>query len=336
MAARKPFSIAGQRIPLGQSRTLFLKFSESYLGSPISIPIQVLRAPKPGPTVLLTGSVHGDELNGMGTIRELLYNHPPQLVKGTLVCVPVVNVYGLEHHTRDLPDRRDLNRSFPGSPTGSLSSRLANLLFTEVISHCDFLIDFHSAAIRRTNFPNIRADLNTASVRPIARAFGCELVVNGAGPIGSLRRAATSAGIPCVNLEAGEVWKIEPDVVKVGVLGVHNVLKYLDMVQGEPEPPRYQIRIEKTTWIRAEKGGTLSFSVNSGDIVEKGQELAVNYDIFGHSKRPILAPGDGIIIGMSTMPVVKPGDPMFHLALLSRRTINRIRKRIQEDLEARS
>lgn len=330
MVKRKIFSIAGQRIAQGESRTISLKFSESYLGSPATVPIHILRAKKPGPRVLLTGCVHGDELNGMGIIRELLYDQPPKLTCGSLVCIPVVNVYGLENHTRYLPDRRDLNRDFPGAEKGSISSRLAHVIFNKVVRQCDYLIDFHSAAVRRTNYPNIRADLGNPGARMLARAFGCELIVNGKGPIGSLRRAATSAGVPCIILEAGEVWKIESSVVEVGVRGVLNVLKSLDMVRGKVVTPRYQTRITRTTWVRAERGGTLSFAVNPGDIVEKGQLLASNYNIFGDERSQLVSPGDGIILGMTTMPVVKPGDAAFHIALLSRSTLNRVRKKVED------
>ncbi len=279
---------------------------------------------------MLTGCVHGDELNGMGIIRELLYDQPPKLVCGTLICVPVVNVYGLEHHMRYLPDRRDLNRDFPGSTTGSLSSRLAHVVFEEVVKKCDMLIDFHSAAVRRTNYPNIRADLSNPETRALARSFGCELIVNGKGPVGSLRRATLAAGIPSIILEAGEVWKIEPGVVNVGVRGVMNVLKTLNMVRGTVTPPRFQTQISKTTWVRAERGGTLSFNINPGDLIEKGQVLASNYNIFGDERRQILAPVDGIILGMTTMPVVKPGDAIFHIAHLSRSTLRRIGKKMSE------
>jgi len=330
MVKRKQFVIAGQRVSRGEARTINLKFSESYLGSPATVPIHVLRAKKHGPRVLLTGCVHGDELNGMGIIRELLYDQPPKLTCGTLVCIPVVNVYGLENHTRYLPDRRDLNRDFPGAEKGSISSRLAHVIFNKVVRQCDMVIDFHSAAVRRTNYPNIRADLSVAGVRSLARAFGCELIVNGKGPVGSLRRAATSAGVPCIILEAGEVWKIESSVVEVGVRGVMNVLRSLGMVRGKVVTPRYQTRIHRTTWVRAERGGTLSFAVNPGDLVEKGQLLASNYNIFGDERSQLVSPGDGIILGMTTMPVVKPGDAAFHIALTSRATLLRIRKKIDE------
>ena len=330
MAGRKQLRIAGQRIPLGESRTLLLKFSESYVGAPVSVPIQVLRAKKAGPRVLLAGCVHGDELNGMGIVREILYDQPPKLIRGTLICVPVINIYGLEHHMRYMPDRRDLNRAFPGAQNGSLTSRFAHKIWNEVVSQSDYLLDFHSAAIRRTNYPNIRADLSHPETRAIARAFGCELIVDGKGPEGSLRRSATKAGIPAIILEAGEAWKIEPSVVEVGVRGALNVLKHLGMVRGKMVQPRYQTQIKRTIWVRAEKGGTLGFHVNPGDIVDNEQMVATNYNIFGDERRQITAPTDGIILGMSTMPVVKPGDPIFHIAVLSKATTRRLRAKVQE------
>jgi predicted deacylase len=329
MAKSKSITFAGQRVPRGESRSLSLQFSESYLGSPVAVPIHVIRAEKPGPTVLLTGCVHGDELNGMGIIREVLYGHPPALTRGSLVCVPVVNVYGLEHHTRYLPDRRDLNRDFPGAEKGTLSSRLAHVIFDKVVRQCDILIDFHSAAVRRTNYPNIRADLSNAACRNLALTFGCELIVDGKGPIGSLRRAATSAGVPCIILEAGEVWKIEPSVVEVGTRGVMNILKSMKMVEGEVEKPRYQIESHRTTWVRAERGGTLSFNVNPGDPVSKGELLATNYNIFGDERNQLFSPSDGIVLGMTTMPVVKPGDAAFHIAQVPRGKLKQIRAKVE-------
>jgi len=327
---KKGLSIAGQRVPLGQTRSVALRFSETYLGSPVHVPVQVIRAKKSGPRVLLTGCVHGDELNGLGVIRELLYGDPPKLLNGTLVCVPVVNVYGMEHHTRYMPDRRDLNRAFPGSNSGSLTSRLAEAFFSEVVRQCDYSIDFHSAAVRRTNYPNVRADLRNADCRMLARNFGCELIIDSRGPQGSLRRAATAAGVPSIILEAGEVWKIEPGVVQVGLAGVYNVLKALGMVRGSPKVPRFQTKVRRTVWVRAERGGSLGFGASVGELVKTGQVLAANYNIFGRERSQILSPCDGIVLGMTTMPVVKPGDPVYHIAQLGRTTFQRVKKAIEE------
>lgn len=328
MAKRGPFTIAGESIKLGESKQVRLKFSESYLGIPVSIPVQVMRAKKSGPTLVITGAIHGDEISGVGIIRELLFDKPPELIAGTLILIPVVNVYGLENHSRYLPDRRDLNRCFPGSETGSTSSRLAYTITNEILSKADYLIDFHSAAVRRTNYPNVRADMKNPRVKELAKAFGCELIVDGKGPADSFRRTAVSKGIPAIILEAGEVWKNEPGVVELGVLGSLNVMRWLGMILGESADPKFQVTITKSTWIRAEKGGFLGFHAKPGDLVKEGEVLATNYSIFGRERAILKATGYGIVLGMSTMPAVKPGEPVYHLASISRVTYERIKKKL--------
>ena len=320
----KPFMIDGVRIPLGVTRDLNLKFSETYLGIPVSIPVRVIRSRNAGPCVFLTGSIHGDELNGMGIIRELLYDQPPPLIRGTLVCIPVVNLYGLEHNKRYMPDRRDLNRCFPGLESGSPTSRLAYALFHEIVKQCDYGIDFHSAALRRTNYPNVRGSLSNSKVRSLAQAFGAELLLDSKGPEGSLRRTAVRSGVPTIVVEAGEVWKIEPGVVDFGIRGCLNVLKWLEMIPGKPEKPLFQVNLKKTTWVRADRGGILGFHARPGELVEEGAVIATNYNIFGKEHRTLHAPASGIVLGMTTMPAVKPGEPVYHLAQLSRRSFHRI------------
>ncbi|MBL6764141.1 MAG: succinylglutamate desuccinylase/aspartoacylase family protein [Verrucomicrobiae bacterium] len=312
---RKPLVIAGQKIRRGETRDLFLNFSESFTGISVAVPVRVIAAKRPGPTVFLTGTIHGDELNGLGIIRSLLMSNTLPLKRGTVIAVPVVNVFGLENVSRYLPDRRDLNRCFPGSPTGSLSARLADTIFREVVLKSDFGVDFHTAAIGRTNFPNIRGDLKDPKVRELAQAFGSGFIVNGRGPAGSMRGEAVRAGVPTVILEAGETWKIEPGILELGVRGALNVLKHYDMLAGEPDLPPSQWLVEKTTWIRAQRGGVLTYHVAPGEQVNKGQILATNLDVFGQELNRIHAPRKGIVMGMTTMPVVKPGDAIFHLAI---------------------
>lgn len=341
---RPSLIIGGERIPLGTTRDINLKFSESYLGAPVTLPLRVIRARKHGPCVFLTGSIHGDELNGMGIIRELLYDQPPPLRRGTLICIPVVNLYGLEHNRRYMPDRRDLNRCFPGLESGSPTSRLAHALFHEVVKQCDYGIDFHSAAVRRTNYPNVRASLSNTRVRALAQAFGAELLLDAKGPDGSLRRTAVRHGVPTIVVEAGEVWKIEPGVVDFGIRGCLNVFKWLGMLEGAPEQPLFQVTLKKTTWVRADRGGILGFHAKPGELVEEGALIATNYNIFGKERRTMHAPVSGIVLGMATMPAVKPGEPVYHLAELSRRNFRNIARamerlpqeelyhRIQDDL----
>jgi len=318
-------TIGTTSVGLGERRNVDLVVSESYSGLPVIVPVTVWRAKKPGPAVFVTAAVHGDELNGTGIVREILLNAPFTLLNGSLVLVPVVNMLGLERHQRYLPDRRDLNRSFPGDTEGSLARRFAHAVFQAIVKPCDFGIDLHTAAVRRTNFPNVRADLTRPRVKRLAFAMGTEIVINGKGPIGSLRRSACAAGCPTIILEAGEVWKVEPGVVECGVRAISNVLIDSGMIEGERIEPVYQRRIEKTKWIRAAGGGILQFHVAPGDLVEENQPLATNSDLHGQENRMVHSPCDGVVIGMTTLPVVTPGDPICHVAVLKRgtRTVQR-------------
>lgn len=334
---RKPHDlrIAGQLIERGRTYDLHLDYSQSYTGISISVPVRVVAARKPGPTLLLCATIHGDELNGIGIIRQAMFDQPLELKRGTVIAVPVVNVLGLESHARYLPDRRDLNRCFPGSAKGSLSSRLARLIYDEIIRHCDYVLDFHTAAVRRTNYPNIRANLDRPEVRRLAHAFGCELIVHSKGAEGSLRRVAVERGIPTIVLEAGEVWKIEPGVVEIGARGAFNVLKHLGMLPGRVKMPRHRIEIRKSAWVRAERGGLLKFHALPGDLVKAGQPLATNFTLFGETQNQLKAPANGVVLGMTTIPTVKPGEPVFHIALTSQnhtRLKRQIRPRNQSGL----
>lgn len=335
-----PLTVAGEVIAPGTTRDLRLGYSQSYTGIEVSVPVRVVAAEKPGPIVFFAAVVHGDELNGLGIIRELVFDQPLELRRGVLIAVPVVNVYGMDAHSRYLPDRRDPNRCFPGSRSGSLTSRLTHLVFNEVIRQCDYGVDLHTAAVRRTNYPNIRADLDDPKVRKMAKAFGCEIIVHSRGAEGSLRRTACRRGIPTIVLEAGEVWKIEPGVVALGLQGSRNVLRHLKMIEGTPTAPPFQVEVRKSVWIRAEHGGILKFRSGPGDLVEKGQLLATNHDIFGNILNEIRSPADGIIQGLTTMPAVKPGEPVFHIALpglsyaaLKRRMDARADKGLHRDVQ---
>ncbi len=306
--------LAGESIALGETRDLLLPISQQYSGQPVELPIRVWRAEAPGPTLLVTAAIHGDELNGTGIVRALASDPPFDLVRGSLVMLPVVNLPAFERHSRYLPDRRDLNRQFPGRATGNLASRYAATLFEALIPICDYGIDLHSAAIRRTNFPNLRADLNDAGTRRLARAFGCELTIHGKGPRGSFRRAATKAGCPTIILEAGEIWKIEPSVVEIGLRGLRNVAIALGMAEGKPRLPPFQANVLRSTWLRAEAGGLLQFHVAPGEPVDRHQALATVTDLLGRSRHLLRAPRGGLVLGLTTMPAVTPGEPICNLA----------------------
>lgn len=306
------------RIAPGESADVSITISESYAGMDIKIPVHVRRAKKDGPVVFVTAAVHGDEINGTGAIRQLITDCEFELTCGTLVLVPVVNLLGFERHSRYLPDRRDLNRSFPGSSTGSLASRLAHAIYTQVIKRCDYGIDLHTAAVRRTNFPNVRANLKDQVLADFAHAFGTEMILGSRAPKGSLRRAACDAGCPTLILEAGEVWKVEPTVVEYALRGVQNCLIHLGMVEGKISKPAYRIVANKTQWVRAQHGGFLSFHVGPGGIIKKDDPIATNTSLLGHEHNTITAPRDGVVLGMTTLPSVAPGDPICHLAYVKK------------------
>ena len=318
-------TIGGVTVQPGETRDIALEITQSYSGASVAIPVRVQRAEAAGPVLLLTAAVHGDELNGTGIIREVLIDPPCELTAGTLVLVPVVNILGFERHSRYLPDRRDLNRSFPGSASGSLAKRIAHTIFTELVQKCDFCLDLHTAAVGRTNFPNVRGDLSHPQVRRLATAFGCQLIVDNKGFEGSLRNAACKAGHPTIILEAGEVSKVEPSVLEVGLRGVVNVMVELGMTEGESSRPVYQATIDHTQWLRADNGGLLRFHAGPGEVVEAGQPIASCLTLLGDERGVVEAPEDGIIMGLTTRPLVKPGDPVCNLAV-PRRGIQRIRR----------
>jgi len=309
----KTLKIGGVRVKPGECKDIHLKISESYTGHAETLPIRVIRSEVEGPTVFLTGAVHGDELTGVGVVRDVMMRKL-KMLKGTLVCVPIVNMFGFENHTRYLPDRRDLNRSFPGNDKSTMAGRLAHVIFNEIVKKCDYGIDLHSAATRRTNFPQIRANLKDAKIRAIAELFGCELLVHNKGPADSLRSAASNSGCPTILYEAGETLKFESGTIKLGIRGVLNVLKGLGMLAGKPVRPIYQTVIKKTVWERANNGGLLKFYVKPGDLVIKGKKLAICSKLFSRQAEVIKASIDGIVLGMTTLPAVKPGEPVCHLA----------------------
>ncbi|HBE70565.1 MAG TPA: succinate dehydrogenase [Planctomycetaceae bacterium] len=303
-------------VPVGSALDLKLAVSESYSGMDVQIPIHIRRGQEPGPTVFITAALHGDEINGTGTIRQLLQDESLVVRRGALLLAPVLNLLGFDRHSRYLPDRRDLNRSFPGSSQGSLASRMARTIFDEIVSRCDYGIDLHTASVRRTNYPNVRADLDSPKVLQIAEAFGCELLLDGKGPRGSLRREATRAGCPTIVFEGGEVSKVEPRIVESAIRGVKNTLSYLGMTDDKTSSPDYQLKILTTKWVRADRGGFLQFHVKPGEIIEEGQPIATNTTLLGREQRVLHSPFAGVVIGMTTLPATSPGEPICHIGQL--------------------
>ena len=306
----------GETINPGESHNVSLVVGESYSSMNVEIQLHIRRAKKDGPVVFITAALHGDELNGCGAVRQLIQDEDFCLQMGTLVLIPVLNLPAFERHSRYLPDRRDLNRALPGAEGGSLAGRMAHTIFNEIVRRCDYGIDLHTASVRRTNYPTVRADMTNPKVKQLAEAFGSEIIINNKGPKNSFRREACKAGCPTIIMEGGEVWKVEPGIVETAVRGIKNVLSELKMLDTGIKSPPYQIVIEKSKWIRAERGGFLDFHITPGDIVEEGQPLTTSTTILGEGQSTLHAPFDGVVMGMTSLPSLSPGEPICNLGKL--------------------
>ena len=321
------------RVGLGEQADIDLAVTQNTSGADVTIPVHVRRGPEEGSVVFVTAALHGDEINGTGAVRELINDPEFVLKRGSVILVPVLNLLAFERHSRYLPDRRDLNRCFPGSKSGSMAGRMAHTLFSEIVSRSDFGIDLHTAAVRRTNYPTVRGDLGSAVVKRLAEAFGSELILNGKGPQGAFRRESCESGCPTIIMEGGEVWKVEPGIVETAVRGVKNVLKDLDMLEGEADQPDYQVSINKTQWVRAEWGGFLHFHAKPGQVVTKGQALATNSNLLGREISVLTAPFNGVVLGMTTLPSVSPGEPVYHLGMLPKGTKPSALRRLRRETD---
>ncbi len=309
--------INGIAIPSASRQRLELPVTRLATQTLLSLPMTVVEGGRSGPKLWLSAAIHGDEINGVEIIRQVLEAIEPKYLAGTLIAVPIVNIFGFIEQSRYLPDRRDLNRSFPGSARGSLASRLAHLFMREVVSRCTHGIDLHTASHHRTNLPQIRANLRDPETYRCAMAFSAPAIVHSTTRDGSLRQAATKRGIPILLYEAGEALRFDPEAIAVGVAGIMRVMAKLEMydspVVPTAEPP---VCVEKTRWVRSPRSGILHLEVSLGDRVCKKQRLGKIVDAFGHINGEVRSPCDGLAIGHTKNPLVNQGDGILHLALL--------------------
>lgn len=308
-------AIAGAWPAPGEREVVLLEAGESFAGSSVRIRVVVLRGVRPGLVLCLTAAVHGDELNGVEVVRRTLASISPGELAGVLVAVPIVNVHGFQRNSRYLPDRRDLNRYFPGNPTGSSASRLAFILFDRVIRSCDALVDLHTGSFHRANLPQVRADLRNPAVRHLAEGFGGTIVLHSEGPPGTLRRAATEQGIPAITYEAGEPMRLQEDEIARGVSGIRRLLGHLGMLQLAEAPAEPPELVYASRWVRADHGGILLTDVELGQRVEIGDRLGTITDPIADEQHALRSPWAGRILGMAVQQVVIPGYAAFHVGL---------------------
>ena len=310
-----PLELLGVELPAGSSQRLSWSATELFEGVPVSTPVLVVNGALPGPTLCLTAAVHGDELNGVEMVRRVMHKLVPGKLSGAIIGIPIVNVQGFRRGSRYLPDRRDLNRYFPGNPTGSAAARIAHSLFTNIISHCDALVDLHTGSFERANLPQIRADLRNPGVVTLTQGFGSMVILHSSPAAGTLRFAATNAGIPAVTLEAGGPSQLELNEVNHGVKGLETLISTLGMVQKRrlrrnSEPVYYS-----STWVRADSGGILLADVSLGSTVRKGDLLGTITDPMSNASSELRSPYSGRVIGMARNQVVMPGFAAFHIGI---------------------
>jgi predicted deacylase len=313
-------TIAGTRVPAGSRATIRIPVARRYTAADVELPTHVVNGRRPGPVLFVCAAVHGDEINGVEIVRRLLRQSALKKLAGALIAVPVVNVYGFVNQSRNLPDRRDLNRSFPGSPRGSLAARLAHTLMSEVVAHATHGIDLHTGAIHRGNVPQVRACLDEPETARMARAFGAPVILDAGLREGSLREAVHRRGMPMLVYEGGEALRFDELPIRAGVQGIVSVMRALDML---PEARRPRRRIEPfvahgSTWVRAPDSGILSTETRLGARVAAGQLLGILSDPLGGEPIRVLSPVDGVVIGRTNLPLVNEGDALFHVAVFKR------------------
>lgn len=310
-----PITVGDQTIEPGRSRRFELPVTRLPSGTWESMPVAVINGRRPGPHVFLSAAVHGDEVNGVEIIRRVLPHLDARKIGGAVIAVPIVNVLGFLNQSRYLPDRRDLNRSFPGSVRGSMASRLAHLFMTEVVAHCRYGIDLHTAAAERINAPQIRADLEDPDTHRLATAFGAQFTIHARVRDGSLRQAGTERGIKVLLYEAGSQQRFQQSAIDTGVHGVLRVLEMLGMGTWELPDPHATVALRKTQWIRATRSGIATLDIELGDIVGKGQVLGTIGEALGGRRTGIRATADGHVIAVNQNPLVSQGDAMVHIGV---------------------
>lgn len=308
---------SGIEIKKGDNININIELPKLY-NTPTQLPIRVICGKHDGPIVFISAAIHGDEINGIEIIRRFRKLSIIKKLKGTIVLVPIVNVYGIMNLSRYLPDRRDLNRNFPGSVKGSLASRIAKIFFDEIVIKCDLGIDLHTASIHKSNLPQIRTNIDNEYTYKLAKAFGAPVVLHSELRDGSLRSVAQESGVPILLYEAGEALRFDEACIRTGVKGIVNVLRENEMLPRviNKKSSKTPIITRTSQWIRASESGMLRTTKALGDIVQKDDTIAFIDEPLDDENFEIKAPFDGVIIGKSQIPLVQEGDAIFHIAKL--------------------
>lgn len=312
----KAFRIGNVDVLPGSDCKIEIPVAKLYTDANVSLPVHIVRGKREGPTIFISAAVHGDELNGIEIIRRLLSQPNFKIIRGTLIAVPMVNVYGVVNQSRYMPDRRDLNRCFPGSAKGSLAGRVAHIFMNEIVKHCDYGIDLHTGAIHRSNLPQIRADMGDEATKELAKVFAAPVIIHSKVLDGSLREAAVESNTKVLLYEAGEALRFDEFSIRAGIKGIENVLQHLKMMRKRTSRKKAvePYIAHSSGWHRATASGIVNSKVKLGDQIAKGDVLAEIGDPLGELIDVVKASRSGILIGKQNIPLVQEGEAMFHVA----------------------
>ena len=329
MAKNSSIIVGTETVKPGERATVRLPVADLYTGTSLAMPVHVVCGRRDGPVLFVSAAIHGDELNGVEIIRRLLKRKALSSMRGTLLAVPIVNVHGFLDQSRYLPDRRDLNRSFPGSRKGSVAARMAHTFMHEIVDKADYGIDLHTGAINRANLPQIRGNLDDEATMQLAKAFGAPVIVNANVRDGSLRQCAADQGMPMLIYEAGEALRFDELSIRAGLRGTLNAMRHIGMLPlSRKIRPASPVVADSTSWVRAPESGIVIPKVELGSRVTTGQALAIIGDPVSSKEVQVEAPFDGIIIGQSKLPLAHEGDALFNVAAF--KSVSRAENRVEE------
>lgn len=329
MAKNPSIKVGTATVNAGERATVRLPVADLYTGTSLAMPVHVVCGRRDGPVLFVSAAIHGDELNGVEIIRRLLKRKALSSMRGTLLAVPIVNVHGFLDQSRYLPDRRDLNRSFPGSRKGSVAARMAHTFMHEIVDKADFGIDLHTGALNRANLPQIRGNLDDEQTLQLAKAFGAPVIVNSNVRDGSLRQCAADKGMPMLIYEAGEALRFDELSIRAGLRGTMNAMRHIGMLPlSRKTRPVSPVLADSTSWVRAPESGIVIPRVELGSRVTEGDVLAVIGDPVSDEEALVKAPFDGIIIGQSKLPLAHEGDALFNVAAF--KSVSRAENRVEE------
>jgi predicted deacylase len=311
----RDLTVASQEVKPGECRELIFNIARLPSHTLIDTPIYVYRGLEDGPVLGLLAGMHGDELNGMEIVRRVLDRQLYRVKRGAVVCLPVINVYGFLNYSREVPDGKDINRSFPGSRTGSLASRVAWYVMQEIIPHIDYGVDFHTGGAMRANYPQVRTVLRDPQNMALAKAFGAPFTIDMPFRPNSLRREAARKGKRILVYEGGESLRFDPQAIETGVAGILRLMKHLNMIDTAPEAAEETRIIWNTSWLRARHAGLFQPNIESGQLIHRGEWVGTITDPFGEFKEEVVAPRTGYVIGINNGPVIHTGDALVHLGM---------------------